>query len=167
MWCCGASPALLWFSSFPSSPPSTTARSPGTTSSWCTTRSGRSGTRLPFAPFSSSFTLCSLCHWRCLWLYTQPWCRCPGLSVSGGWRCETWRKAFVAGPVGSWGWRTAPPTALWSCLTLTRFLGLCRARHPVNLPRRHQFEGGIADLLSCATVFKGLFHILSGYNHRL
>uniref|UniRef100_A0A3P9BJ87 Transmembrane protein 169 n=1 Tax=Maylandia zebra TaxID=106582 RepID=A0A3P9BJ87_9CICH len=45
MWSCGASRAHLWFSSSRSSLPSTTAPSPGTMSSWCTMRSGRSGTR--------------------------------------------------------------------------------------------------------------------------
>lgn len=111
MLSCGASPVPPWCSSSPSSLPSTTALSPGTTSSWCTTKSGRSGTKSQYVPSSSSSTRCSLCPWRCLWLCTPPWCRCRGPSANGGRRCETWRRASVVGPVGSWDWRTALPTA--------------------------------------------------------
>ena len=148
---------LLWFSSSPSSPPSTTARSPGTTSSWCTTRSGRSGTRLQYAPFSSSSTPCSSCPWRCRWLCTRLWCRCPGPSASGGRRCETWKKGSVAGPAGSWDLRTVHPTALWSCWTLILFLGPCRVRHPVKLPKHHQFEGADTEVMAhIPVVFKSV-----------
>lgn len=138
----GASPVLQWSSSSPSSPLSTTARSLGTMCSWYTTRSGRSGTRSQYAPSSLSSTLCSLCPWLCLWLCILLWFKCPGPSVSGGSLCETWRKASVAGPVGSWDWRTVHPTVLWSCSTPTLFLELCRARPPVNSPRHHPCEPG-------------------------
>lgn len=146
--CCGAYPALLWCSSFPSSPPSTTAHSPGTTSSWCTTRSGRSGTRSPSAPSSSSSTPCSSCPWRCHWLCTLRWCRCPGPLASGGRPCETWRKASAAGPAGSWAWRTVLPTASWSCWTQTRCPALCRARLPVTLPRPRLFEAADSEMMA-------------------